>query len=85
MRIRVYFDRTDRKWRVVSLIYAPGASPVVVAEELQRRRRNHETGAGIGFPTWASAMAAADRMATRGLRQAWLRDEYPTGILRAVR
>lgn len=85
MRIRVYFDRTDRKWRVVSLTYAPGASPAVVAEELQRRRRNHETGAGIGFPSWASAMAAADRIATRTLRQAWLRDEYPTGVMQVTR
>lgn len=59
MRIRVYLDRTDHLWRVCG-VTAPGLrDPAAVAARMQALR------GGLGYPSWAEAMAAAGRMAAK--------------------
>lgn len=65
VRIRVYLDRTDRLWRVVGVGVGSGVDPAAVAARLQQVQHR---GAGIGYPTWVEAQAAADRMAAKSRR-----------------
>lgn len=59
MRIRVYLDRTDRLWRVCGVYAGSEVDPAMVTARVQERR------AGLGYPTWVEAMAAAGRMAAK--------------------